>query len=77
MEQQKCAVGAVCTPDVSVAAYPTLAMVYVPIQQFRELYDEAVGLDRGTLFRELDKPFGGGYRGCGNCGSCGNGGARR
>ena len=34
-----------------------LAMVYSPLQEFRELYTPDVALDRGTLFAELDLPF--------------------
>lgn len=34
-----------------------LAMAYVPVQKWRMLYEEDVALERGTLFRELDKPF--------------------
>ena len=37
--------------------YP-LAMVYAPCQIFRALYDPATALNRGTLFTELDLPFG-------------------
>lgn len=39
-----------------VDKYP-LAMAYVPMQNFEKLYDENVALNRGTLFKELDKPF--------------------
>ena len=34
-----------------------LAIAAVPMQQFRQLYDPATALRRGTLFRELDLPF--------------------
>lgn len=34
-----------------------LAMAYVPIQRWRQLYDAEVGIERGTIFKELDKPF--------------------
>ena len=37
--------------------YP-LAMAYAPCQIFRALYDPATALSRGTLFTELDLPFG-------------------
>ena len=37
-----------------------LAMVYSPLQEFRELYTPDVALDRGTMFAELDLPFEGG-----------------
>ena len=51
------------TPQGSVAcpagARP-LAMVYAPVQEWRDLYDTEVGHDRGTLFKELDFPFLGG-----------------
>ena len=35
----------------------SLAMVYSPCQEFKDLYDHTEGLKRGTIFRELDKPF--------------------
>ena len=34
-----------------------LAMAYVPVQQWGDLYDIDVGLQRGTIFAQLDKPF--------------------
>ncbi len=37
-----------------------LAMVYSPIQEWRNVYDEKKGLTRGTIFAELDKPLEGG-----------------
>lgn len=37
-----------------------LAMVYSPVQEWRELYDNEMGLAHGTLFKELDLPFLGG-----------------
>ena len=39
-----------------LAGYP-LASVYAPLQEWRDAYDEETALSRGTLFRELDKPF--------------------
>lgn len=36
-----------------VDTYP-IAMAYVPMQKWQELYDPASGLSRGTIFRELD-----------------------
>lgn len=36
-----------------VDTYP-VAMAYVPMQQWRELYDPASAISRGTIFRELD-----------------------
>ena len=55
-----------------LTGYP-LAMVYSPIQEWRELYDNDTGLSRGTIFKELDLPFMGSWnnepsgcqRGCG------------
>jgi len=35
----------------------TIAMAYVPRQSWRDIYDPAKGLSRGTIFKELDKPF--------------------
>lgn len=34
-----------------------LAMAYVPMQRWEQLYEPAVALDRGTLFCKLDLPF--------------------
>lgn len=34
-----------------------LAMAYVPMQIWRNLYSVSEGLARGTLFSELDLPF--------------------
>ena len=51
------ACGAVCTNDAEVRVFPSLAMVYIPMQKFRDIYDYDIGLSRGTIFRELDKPF--------------------
>ena len=41
------------------AARP-LAMVYAPKQCWQSLYDNEVGHERGTIFKELDFPFLGG-----------------
>lgn len=34
-----------------------LAMVYSPEQMWGATYDVELGLERGTIFPELDKPF--------------------
>ncbi len=34
-----------------------IAMVYSPVQQWRDLYDPATALSNGTIFKELDLPF--------------------
>ncbi len=39
------------------AGEPSLAIVYSPYQHFRDLYSPYEALCRGTLFRELDKPW--------------------
>lgn len=43
------------------------AMAYVPMQQFKDLYDMEKGLQRGTIFSQIDLPFEIGFcaRGCG------------
>lgn len=50
-----------CNPDRPDGAgngkYPSLAMVYSPHQDFRDLYEPADALAHGTLYRELFKPF--------------------
>ena len=40
----------------SVSGCP-LAMAYVPMQLWRQLYETEVGFTKGTIFMELDKPF--------------------
>lgn len=35
----------------------SLAMAFVPYQEFKDLYEPDFALERGTLFAELDKPF--------------------
>ena len=47
-----------------------LAMVYSPLQEFRDLYDVDVALGRGTIFAELDLPFEGKMSGKGGCKLC-------
>lgn len=37
-----------------------LATTYTKMQQFRDLYEPSEGLMRGTIYKELDKPFLGG-----------------
>ena len=34
-----------------------IAMVYSPVQQWKELYDPHTALQAGTVFKELDLPF--------------------
>ena len=45
-------------------AMPVPAMAYVPFQQYNSttLYTPEKGLESGTIFPELDKPFFGGGR---------------
>lgn len=38
----------------------SLAMISVPIQEWRNIYSPEVALCKGTLFEELDLPFWGG-----------------
>ena len=40
--------------------YP-LAMVYSPVQEWKSLYDNELGLSRGTIFKELELPFHGAW----------------
>lgn len=34
-----------------------IAMAYVPWQRWQKIYEPCKGLQRGTIFEELDKPF--------------------
>ena len=36
---------------------PSLAMAYVPMQPWMQLYEPDVGFVRGTIFGQLDLPF--------------------
>ena len=50
----------------SVTPFPPetpLAMAYVPMQKFADLYEPDKALEAGTLFAALDKPFLGAKRG--------------
>ncbi len=44
-------------PETEFPKETPIAMLYVPFQQWRKVYEPMVGLDRGTVFEELDKPF--------------------
>ena len=44
-----------------------LAMAYAPLQMWREVYDPDMGLERGTLFGDLDLPFKGDQMRGGGC----------
>ena len=39
-------------------AMPKLAHAYVPFQYLVCIYQPMTGLDRGTIFPELDRPYG-------------------
>lgn len=49
---QSCSVATTPLP-----ADPVVAMAYVPYQQYNDVYTPEKGLDRGTIFPDLDKPF--------------------
>ena len=36
-----------------------LAMAYVPLQEWKDIYDRNKALSSGTVFAQLDLPFGG------------------
>ena len=41
------------SPDTGMV----VAMAYVPVQEWGDIYSEEVALSNGTLFPDLDKPF--------------------
>lgn len=43
--------------QVRIKAVGPLAMAYVPMQKFKDLYDPEQAFSAGTVFRELDLPF--------------------
>ncbi len=54
------------TARFDTAAEQSLAMAYVPIQAFENLYDTEKALCHGTIFQDLDFPFYGGSFRCEN-----------
>jgi hypothetical protein len=50
------------TNPTPLPVMPVVAMAYVPFQQYTLTYEPEKGLDMGTIFPELDKPFLGGAR---------------
>ncbi len=46
-----------CDGEKNSMFAPSLAMAYIPIQQFKELYDQDYAFQVGTIFKELDFPF--------------------
>lgn len=48
-----------CTPETCLESWP-LAMAYVPMQQFENLFEPQEGFNQGTIFRDLALPFRGG-----------------
>ena len=49
--------GADHSADLHLPSATSLAMVYSPVQEWREIYTIDRALERGTLFAELDKPL--------------------
>lgn len=46
-----------CRNTLGYAPQLSLAMAYVPDQEWTEIYDAPAALERGTIFKQLDKPF--------------------
>lgn len=46
-----------CKSDAMHENKQSLAMAYVPYQEFGELYEPDMALSEGSLFRELNLPF--------------------
>ncbi|MBQ8624248.1 MAG: spore coat associated protein CotJA [Oscillospiraceae bacterium] len=44
-------------PTTAFPAETPLGMAYVPFQRWQYVYDPQVGIERGTIFEALDKPF--------------------
>jgi len=63
-EQLSTSCGSATKPEQGLGLHPlfssqpiALAMAYVAMQQWRNLYDVDLGFSRGTIFAELDLPF--------------------
>lgn len=49
-----------CKRNNSMSAFPAetpVGMAYVPYQQWKNIYEPDVALERATIFKDLDKPF--------------------
>lgn len=46
-----------CMTCRNTASNMSLAMAYVPWQNWRDVYDAEKGFHHGTIFQELNKPF--------------------
>ena len=46
-----------CNEHIDDMKGMSVAMAYVPWQQWKMLYDPMEALNRGTIFKELDLPF--------------------
>ena len=50
-----------CEPCADISQFTSqpvsLAMAYVPVQTWTQIYEPDTGLTRGTIFPDLDKPF--------------------
>lgn len=55
-EDHECVYGCGAATTWGLEGYP-LAIVYSPLQEWINIYDEMTALERGTLFAELDKPL--------------------
>ena len=55
-EAPSCAIKECKRESWGLVGYP-LAMVYAPVQCFKDVYDLDTALMQGTVFKELDLPF--------------------
>lgn len=46
-----------CCNQNNKAPQDALAMVYAPYQKWKDIFDPATALSKGTIFEELSKPF--------------------
>lgn len=53
-----------CNRDTESAGNFALAMAYVPMQHFHNIYELDEAMQHGTIFPELNKPFMGWKGGC-------------
>lgn len=56
-QDEDCGVKACPLPVGAFPEQTPLAMSYVPYQVWETPYDDDAALQRGTIFRSLDKPF--------------------
>lgn len=58
LQKASCNTNIPCHTDVQCLPMPKLATIYIAFQCMNCVYNPIQGLSRGTIFPELDRPYG-------------------